>query len=389
MSGRPCSIIDGDAILRYREVGLPWTNIATLIGVCDKTLYTWRKEVEFVDPREKLADDETIDCIVRQYTDSQPARGSSTIWAHLKSINIDVTRERVRESIHRVDPEGVEQRKRRTVRRREYNITAPFALWHFDGHHKLIKFGIVVHGCIDGASRTIIYLEAKNNNRSATVLDLFRDGVSRFRLPARVRCDKGKENVLVVDFMLYHRDINSHPAILGSSNHNTRIERLWRDVRERVLDKYIELFHCLVNHWLIEEDGLVDRWILHHMFLPLISADLQQFVQTYNNHSIRTEHNQTPLQILALRENEAVPIGYVDDDYGAEDPEQDGDEDDGAMAEVVAPGLLNPFEDGEAEEEFRHHCPAVVLGDSSNTYVNRFVNAKTYVVNYLNHINNI
>ena len=75
--------------------------------------------------------------------------------------------------------------------------------------------------------------------------------------------------------------------------------------------------------------------------------------------------------------------------YGAEDPEQDGDEDDGAMAEVVAPGLLNPFEDGEAEEEFRHHCPAVVLGDSSNTYVNRFVNAKTYVVNYLNHINNI
>ncbi|KAI5987282.1 hypothetical protein EDD15DRAFT_2173867, partial [Pisolithus albus] len=34
--------------------------------------------------------------------------------------------------------------------RHKYHIKQPNALWHIDGHHKLIRWGIVIHGFIDG-----------------------------------------------------------------------------------------------------------------------------------------------------------------------------------------------------------------------------------------------
>ncbi|KAF8198607.1 hypothetical protein BJ912DRAFT_845473, partial [Pholiota molesta] len=36
-----------------------------------------------------------------------------------------------------------------------YNVACPNALWHINGHHKLILWGIVIHGCVDGYSRTV------------------------------------------------------------------------------------------------------------------------------------------------------------------------------------------------------------------------------------------
>ncbi|KAI6004526.1 hypothetical protein F5J12DRAFT_678434, partial [Pisolithus orientalis] len=32
----------------------------------------------------------------------------------------------------------------------KYHIKRPNALWHINGHHKLIWWGIVIHGFIDG-----------------------------------------------------------------------------------------------------------------------------------------------------------------------------------------------------------------------------------------------
>ena len=49
-----------------------------------------------------------------------------------------------------VDPEGVEARRSGTLRRRAYTNQGPNYLIHLDGYDKLKRFGLCVHGCIDG-----------------------------------------------------------------------------------------------------------------------------------------------------------------------------------------------------------------------------------------------
>ena len=71
-----------------------------------------------------------------------------------------------------------------------------------DGHHKLIRYGLITHGCIDGNTRAVIYLGLKDNNKSSTVLELFKDGVSEFQLPSRVRGDKGGNTLHVIKLLV-------------------------------------------------------------------------------------------------------------------------------------------------------------------------------------------
>ena len=65
----------------------------------------------------------------------------------------------------------------------------------------------------------IVYLHCATNNRARTVFSCFLEAVQNYGLPSRIRSDRGGENVQVATFML-------------RSVHNSRIERLWRDVFE-------------------------------------------------------------------------------------------------------------------------------------------------------------
>lgn len=111
---------------------------------------------------------------------------------------------------------------------KELNDSFIFRL--IDGNHKLIRWRFVLHGGIDGFSRTIVYLMCSDNNRANTVCSLFLEATQQFHLPRRVRCDHGTENVAVARHMLHHYGVLRNPVITGLSVHNQRIERLWKDV---------------------------------------------------------------------------------------------------------------------------------------------------------------
>ena len=125
-----------------------------------------------------------LDAAVQRLTESFPRSGYIMIWGHLRGMGVHVTRRRVRETLLRVSASSVQLRRTTTVRRREYNVPSSNALWHIDGHHCLVRWRIVIHGGIDGYSRTIVYLKASDNNSSDTVLQLFLEATAQFGWPS-------------------------------------------------------------------------------------------------------------------------------------------------------------------------------------------------------------
>ncbi|KAI6107384.1 hypothetical protein EDD16DRAFT_1489053, partial [Pisolithus croceorrhizus] len=61
-------------------------------------------------------------------------------------------------SLQCVDPLGCVLCKQATIHQCQYQVSHPNALWNMDGHHKLIHWGIVIHGIIDGYCRTVCAL---------------------------------------------------------------------------------------------------------------------------------------------------------------------------------------------------------------------------------------
>jgi hypothetical protein len=87
------------------------------------------------------------------------------------------------------------------VTRRVYRVPWINSLWHIDGHHKLIRWKIVIHGGIDRFSRMVTFMKASDNNRAESVTKAFEDAIAAYGLPSRVRADHGKENYGVMRIM--------------------------------------------------------------------------------------------------------------------------------------------------------------------------------------------
>jgi len=111
--------------------------------------------------------------------------------------------------------------------------------------------------------------------------------------------------------MITHRGVNRSSYIAGTSTHNTRIERLWRDMRQHTIQAYIDLFYSLESEGL-DLCNLLHIFTLQYLFIPVINEALSLFVQIWNNHKLSTEHNRTPKQLLSYLE-----LNYgVDEDGG-------------------------------------------------------------------------
>ena len=220
-----------------------------------------------------------------------------------------------------------------------------------DGHHKLIRWRFVTHCSIDGYSRLVVFIKCSTNNKAATVYDLFIQAVQRYGLPSRVRCDQGGENILVAQHMLRHRGSERRSVLVGSSVHNQRIERLWRDMHRCVTVTFYRLFYYLEYHGLLNPIDNIHIFAVHYVYLPRINKSLLEFKDAWNSHKVRTEQGFTPSQLftsgaLRLRESGLSALDFFDcvsDNYGVE---EDGvtpyDDDEGVE---VPPCRLNLSED--------------------------------------------
>lgn len=79
-----------------------------------------------------------------------------------------------------------------------------------------------------------------------------------------------------------------------------RVERLWRDVWSAVTSKYYAVLHNLEEEGFIDLSDAVNLFCLGYVFIPRLEADLQNFIQTWNCHPLRTEGNLTPEQLWGI-----------------------------------------------------------------------------------------
>ena len=280
-----------------RSADFTWDEISSVVGVSRSTL--WRRLHKLGIPLQRYSDvdDCEVDKLVGQVQMNNPNVGVRMLQGHIRSLGMRVQRQRIRESVLRINPLRAVVRWQQVVPRRSYWVPGPNSLWHMDGHHSLIRWRFVVHGCVDGFSRMIVYLACATNNRAATVFKMFRRAAVEYGVPSRVRSDKGGENVSVCHYMVSVRGPGRGSHIAGSSVHNQRVERMWRDVYRCVCCSFHEVFYLLEAQGLLDPDNECDLFVLHEVFLRVINYHLDTFLRAWNHHPLRTERNWSPRKI--------------------------------------------------------------------------------------------
>ncbi|KAJ7770156.1 hypothetical protein DFH07DRAFT_735733, partial [Mycena maculata] len=129
--------------------------LSAALGVHRNTL---RKQMRELGVHKKFDDlpDDKLDQLTREYKHKKATLGLRYLRGHFHHYSFRIQKERTQSSLKRVDALGQALRTRLAIRRRRYRVPRPNYLWHCDGHHKLIWWGIVIHGFIDGYCHTVL-----------------------------------------------------------------------------------------------------------------------------------------------------------------------------------------------------------------------------------------
>lgn len=122
----------GEPQLRFLhdDLGLRWVDIARCLGVSERTLRRWRYQFGLMTNRNftNLAN-QRLDEHVRDILQSTPSVGLSLMRGALRARGLNIQRERVRESMNRVDPVSRTVHHTQFITRRVYNVRSPNSLW--------------------------------------------------------------------------------------------------------------------------------------------------------------------------------------------------------------------------------------------------------------------
>ena len=213
--------------------------------------------------------------------------------------NLIVRRDTIMRALRVIDPEGVETRKRRRLKRRVYSTPGPKFLWHIDGWDKLKPYGFSVHACIDGFSRRLLWLEVSTTNKHPNVIvDYFPNTVEQLGgVPRLVRTDKGTENIWIsVMQRLLRMDQNDNlpgfkSFIEGKSSANQRIESYWSKLRQGGGGWWINFFKDLRDSGVYADHDPLHQECLKFCFMNVLRKELNSIAEMWNVKDIQVKKN--------------------------------------------------------------------------------------------------
>ena len=235
-----------------------------------------------------------IDASIRRIIESEISntdgiKGYRSIWHKLRAIHdIRVRRDKVMKVVREIDPEGCSNRRTQRLRRRIYGCPGPNAVWHADGYDKLKPFGFPIHGCVDGFSRKIIWLQVcRTNNNPVVPAHYFLTALKEFKVcPNVLRTDCGTENGIMASIQsLIHNDVNSHKY--GTSQSNQRIENLWSHFKRTYTTWIINYFKEMMETDVLRLGDQFQMECLWFTYSELLQSELNKMRIEWNSHLIR------------------------------------------------------------------------------------------------------
>ena len=138
--GRPAFEIP-EAQLRFLfDNNFKATEVAGMFSCSIRIIQRRMKEFNLVINAYSNIDDEVLDEVVRDVAACLHSCGIRSIQSMLRADGLSVQRERVRDSLHRIDPTGIQNRLRSRLHRRQYSV--PYSA--------TTNLHLEVHGGIDG-----------------------------------------------------------------------------------------------------------------------------------------------------------------------------------------------------------------------------------------------
>eukprot|EP00111_Clytia_hemisphaerica_P012751 TCONS_00037524-protein len=210
-----------------------------------------------------------------------------------------ISRKNVALILKSFDPEGVQHRTRRVLKRRQYWSRGPNYVWHLDGYDKLKPYGFSIHGAIDGFSRCILWLEVVFSNKDpALVNNFYLETVQKISgVPRKVVGDRGTENIYIAasQRFLTRFDIDrgggEQSFKYGRSVSNQRIEAWWSMLRRTCTNWWINFFKDLIERDIFDTSNIIHCECIKFCFYLLLQQDLDKTKELWNNHRIRPSIN--------------------------------------------------------------------------------------------------
>ena len=137
--GRPRFVIPREQLVYMLDYGISLSDIAHALGVSKSTVKRRLRDYNITVRYQDVLTDGALDELVREVQAEFPNAGYRRVYSQLKARSVNVTQSRVREAMHRTDPEGVGLRWLSITPRTVYSVRGPLSLWHIDGNHKLIR----------------------------------------------------------------------------------------------------------------------------------------------------------------------------------------------------------------------------------------------------------